>query len=216
MSDNHRPGQTHPPLRELVTDAIREGIVTGRYSPGERLYEDRIATELAVSRNPVREALQALAKERFVVLEARRGASVAHIDRDHAQELFEVRGALEGLTASLAAERASDDQMEALLRVASEGTEAARDARHDELPKLNTHFHDLMSIAADNTLLTETLGQLSGVIRWIYASRINLRADESWAEHTAIALAIAEADADRARAAAEAHVAAARAAYLES
>ena len=212
---NHESlGSTHKPLREAVTDAIREAIVTGRYKPGERLYEDRIANELEVSRNPVRESLQALAAESFVELEPRRGARVVEIDRVRARELFEVRGSLEGLAAGLAAMRRTDTEVDALVDIVSSGGDAAARQSLDELPMLNTKFHDLLADMANNTMLTDTLGQLSGVIRWIYAERLQDRVDASWAEHRAIADAIADGHRDRAREVAEQHVAAARVAYL--
>src|SRR5438552_8152379 len=65
------------PLREIVTEEIRQAILSGRYKPGQRLIEDRLAADFEVSRNPVREALRSLAAEGLVALTARRGAAVA-------------------------------------------------------------------------------------------------------------------------------------------
>src|SRR5262245_43634726 len=113
-SSDRPVGLHHQPLREAVQDAIRAGIVAGRYPPGGPHLEDGIAQELDVSRNPVREALQALATEGFVVIEPRRGARVATVSRDRAVDLFEVREALEGLAARLAAERRTPDQLAGL------------------------------------------------------------------------------------------------------
>jgi DNA-binding GntR family transcriptional regulator len=55
-----RLGDAHRTLREVVADEIRDMIRTGQLSPGERLLEDRLAEQLGVSRNPVREAIRAL------------------------------------------------------------------------------------------------------------------------------------------------------------
>ena len=104
-------GLRHQPLRRAVQDELRRAIIAGRYQQGERLFEDQIAQELEVSRNPVREALQALAGDGFVELEPRRGARVATVSAKRAEELFEVRESLEGLVARLAARRRTPAQL---------------------------------------------------------------------------------------------------------
>jgi DNA-binding GntR family transcriptional regulator len=208
-------GQNHQPLREVVQDAIRAAIVAGRYPPGDRLLEDRIAHELDVSRNPVREALQALTTEGFVVIEPRRGARVATISRQRAADLFEVREALEGLAARLAATRRTPEQLDKLQALVAQGTALVAAGRLTELPDLNTRFHVALHAAADNTMLAETLGRLSPVITWVYARRIAARSRDSWTEHEAIVAAIADGDADAAGTLACGHIAAARRAYLD-
>lgn len=209
-------GETHLPLRQAVTDAIRDGIVAGTYPPGVRLFEESVAGDLGVSRNPVREAFQVLAAEGFVVLEPRRGASVATIDTRRAAEIFEVRGALEGLVADLAASKATPDDVEHLRSIVDEG-QAAADARElARLPQLNTRFHEHLATMADNGLLATMLGQVSGIVRWIYAERLEQRVLDSWHEHTLLFDAIAAADGDTARRLAIDHVESARRAYFAS
>ncbi|MCU9611739.1 GntR family transcriptional regulator, partial [Escherichia coli] len=80
-------------------------ILKGAYAPGERLVENKLSAELGVSRIPVREALRALASEGLVLIEPRRGASVAKLSPDIVREMVEVRATLEGLNAKLAAQR---------------------------------------------------------------------------------------------------------------
>ena len=209
-------GRIHQPLREAVQDAIRAAIVEGRYPQGERLLEDQLAHELDVSRNPVREALQALATEGFVVIEPRRGARVASVSPARAVELFEVREVLEGLAARLAAERCGPDQLAALQAVVAEGAELVDAGRLNELPELNNRFHVALHAAAANEMLTDVLGRLAPVITWVYARRIAERSTHSWSEHAAIVDAIAAGDADLAHRRACTHIAAARAAYLDA
>ena len=67
-------------------EEIQRRIVSGRLQQGDRLFEDQLAHELDVSRNPIREALQALESEGFVELEPRRGARVAVISAERANE----------------------------------------------------------------------------------------------------------------------------------
>jgi DNA-binding GntR family transcriptional regulator len=214
-SDGPRPvGATHLPLRHAVLEEIRRRIVAGAWAQGERLFEDQIATDLGVSRNPVREALQALQAEGFVELEPRRGARVAVVSQQHATELFEVREVLEGLVASLAARRRTEPDLAAMRAAVAAGEQAARDGALSALPALNTEFHQLLATTARNTMLAETIQRLRHLIEWIYSQRIAERAPQSWAEHSEIVEAIAAGEADVAERAARTHIASARAAYL--
>lgn len=216
-SDGYQPtlGSTHVPLRQAVTDEIRRFIVSGRFGPGERLYEENLASELAVSRNPVRESLQTLAAEGFVDLEPRRGAKVARFSDRRVRELFEVREALEGLVARLAAVRRTPHQLAELQAVVAAGTAGVERGDLAGLPSLNTRFHGLLAEMADNSMLADHLERLSDLIKWIYAERIQMRSAHSWQEHQHIVDAIAAADPDEASRRAAAHVAQARAAFLE-
>ena len=80
MSGHLSPIQldSYRPLRELVCETIRQAIVDGVFSPGERLMEIQLADEMGVSRTPVREAIRKLELEGFVVMIPRRGTYVAH------------------------------------------------------------------------------------------------------------------------------------------
>src|SRR5258708_10067628 len=70
-------GGLDTPLRDLVTAELRQAILAGRYKPGQRLVEDRLAADFGVSRNPVRDALRSLSAEGLVALTAPRGATAA-------------------------------------------------------------------------------------------------------------------------------------------
>lgn len=74
------------PLREVVSEALRQAIKDGVLKPGERLMEIQLAEELGVSRTPIREAIRKLELEGFVVMVPRRGTYVADISlKDIAQ-----------------------------------------------------------------------------------------------------------------------------------
>jgi DNA-binding GntR family transcriptional regulator len=208
-------GSTHLPLRHAVLEEIRRRIIAGGYSPGQRVFEDQIAADLDVTRNPVREALQALAGEGFIELEPRRGARVAVVSQTRAGELFEVREVLEGLVASLAATRRTDAEVAAMRAVVDEGCDAAVRGNLTALPSLNTRFHTLLATSARNAMLAETIEHLRHLIEWIYSQRIAQRAPRSWQEHSRIVDAVASGDPDTAERVARAHIAMARAAYVD-
>lgn len=207
-------GASHPPLRVVVLEEIRRRIIDHEYEPGERIFEDQIAAELDVSRNPVREALQALEGEGFVELEPRRGARVASLSASDARELFELREALEGLVARLAASRRTESELAALRDTVARGLEMANGADLSGLPELNTQYHALLADAARNSLLADTIRRSQHMIAWIYADGIRRRASDSWAEHAALTEAIARGDEAEAERLARAHINAARNAIL--
>jgi DNA-binding GntR family transcriptional regulator len=74
----------------------------GKYRAGDRLIPEEIAAEIDTSRMPVREAFRRLASEGLVVIRPNRGAIVRGLDADEMEEVFCMRGALEGLAAKLA------------------------------------------------------------------------------------------------------------------
>jgi DNA-binding GntR family transcriptional regulator len=202
------------PLRDVVSDAIRDSIASGARRPGERLVEDRLADELGVSRNPVREALRALDVEGYVELIPRRGAIVADLSPDVVAEIFEVRGALEALGARLAAERATAAQVRRLDRLLDTSGQALGRGDLGRMPGLNTRFHQLVLDMGGNALLGETMAPLRGRTQWIFSRTVGQRAAASLDEHRELAAAIAAGDRDGAARLAAAHVDAAHRSYL--
>ncbi|MFD0479244.1 GntR family transcriptional regulator [Nonomuraea thailandensis] len=94
-------------MRDEVTKELRRRILSGELAQGERLVEDRLAATLGVSRNPVRESIRVLAAEGFIQVVPRLGATVARLSAEEGEELFDVRMAIEGLAARLAARKRS-------------------------------------------------------------------------------------------------------------
>src|SRR5262245_17996826 len=108
---NGRLGQVHRTLREAAADEIRDMINRGELQPGERLLEDRLAEQLGVSRNPIREAIRILENTGLVEVTPRRGAHVALLYPVRAIELLELRSVLESFAAQLAAKRGTVEQV---------------------------------------------------------------------------------------------------------
>ena len=206
-------GTAHQPLRSLVRDEVRRLVITGELAPGTRIVEDRLAERLGVSRNPVREALQALAGEGFVELLPRRGAVVAQVTAEEAEDLFDVRGALEPLAARLAARRADGDGVDRLRDVLALARRATDDAELDLLATYNTEFHSLVVELSGNDYLGLLVAPMARRVQWVFRTSAASRAPHSWTEHEELLRAIASGDEDYAEAVARAHVVAARASY---
>ncbi len=96
--------QTQTRLAESVYEQIFDAIVRGSIVPGTKLIQETLATELAVSRTPVREALLRLEQEGILEFVPRRGFFVRDISETEVNDLYEVRTAIEGFAARVVAE----------------------------------------------------------------------------------------------------------------
>jgi DNA-binding GntR family transcriptional regulator len=129
-------------LADSAYEQLRGAIVRGELRPNERLVEQDLAAWLHVSRTPLRESLTRLAQEGLVSSE-RRGWVVRDHTADEVSEIHEVRAALEGMAAYLAAKRASNAQIAALADLhASQGGKAGALADRESLVEYNDAFHD--------------------------------------------------------------------------
>jgi DNA-binding GntR family transcriptional regulator len=140
---------------------LRDRVVREIYVSGQRLREREISEELGVSRGQVREAFSLLVERRLLVREANVGVAVARLGPEEILELYELRGAVEGMAARLAAERAPDGTWDDLLREFN--TTADRMvASHDMDRYLDLIDRTYLSIVkhARNAVLEETMAQI--------------------------------------------------------
>ncbi|CAB4649469.1 MAG: FCD domain-containing protein [Actinobacteria bacterium] len=208
-------GLDHRSLGQTITERLRDQILINQLKPGERLIADDLALTFGVSRSMIREALLLLATEGFINIIPRKGTFVTQMSAKQANDLFEVRLLLEGQVASLAAERRTAENLRDLRETADFGLAAALAGNVDQLPALNTRFHNLLADTADNDYLTETLSRLSNIIQWVYSRRIIERSTDSWKEHLRIVDAIERMDPAAAKSAAHEHITRAWAAYQQ-
>jgi DNA-binding GntR family transcriptional regulator len=195
-------------LADRIADRLKRLIVTGEIKPGQKLVEKDIATAFNVSRTPLREALARLVADGLADGIPYRGIFVRQITLRQVQDIYELRIAIEGLAAMLAAERADPDRLDTLaeLLAAMDREQASDDSA--ELKLLNERFHHMIAVASGNALLVERLDDLW---TWVTLSRTTAwsttgRGRTSRDEHHAIYEAIRARDPDRARTLAEDHV----------
>jgi DNA-binding GntR family transcriptional regulator len=193
-SFKRKVGEEHSSLHGQVIAELREAILTGRLKAGERLVEERIADELGVSRNPVREAIRALASEGLIEVAARRGASVAVMSEQEARETIEVRALLEGHNARLAARRHDQRVIKRIEAVLNKGTAAVNAGHFDQLYRLNQEFHSELAAAGQNRVLGDLLQRLRGRTAMLFAPMSPSRQSRSWNEHAGILRAIINGD----------------------
>lgn len=206
------------PLRELVCDAIRSAINSGKYHPGERLMEIQMAEELGISRTPVREAIRKLEMEGFVVMIPHKGTYVADISLKDITEIYEVRLSLDMLAASLAAERISDEELEEMNRQLLLTATLSVKKDMDKIVAADSVFHDVLYRAARNERLVAIINNLREQITNIRGRSMAQpgRMKETLAEHRALLDAIASRDAEAAAAAARNHIENAERTLIES
>ena len=105
------------PLRDVVSNTLREAILKGDLKPGERLMELQLASKLGVSRTPIREAIRMLEQEGLAVTMPRRGAEVAKMTLKDMEDVLEIRDALDELAVRLACDRITAEQLKQLVEV---------------------------------------------------------------------------------------------------
>lgn len=188
--------QPSPDLVEQVYRALLDAISDGSLAPGARLTQETIASDLAVSRQPVLQALGLLKKDGLVLDAPGRGLLVAPLDAASIAQVYEVRGALDALAARLAAERRTVLDP----KLVQNGRRAARGRDVAAMIEADIAFHNAVYAASGNPLVAA-----SAATHWAHLRRVmgavlqqSRQRDAIWDEHEAIARAIAEGDAERA------------------
>lgn len=127
-----------PTREEYVAKVLREAILRSEIKPGERLDQTKIAEQLRVSRTPVRNALLILSNEGLVEMAPHAGAVVSEMQPAEIEEIYFLRGVLEGIAARLAVESMTDEDL-TLLRKTLDDLD--RTADPDEWIQHNKRFH---------------------------------------------------------------------------
>ena len=133
---------------------ILEAIDVGIYKPGSRLVESELAEKFGVSRTPIREALQRLETQSLLTRDGR-SLIVASLDHNQMAELYVVRTELEGLAARLAAQHASEEEVDVLQQMV--GADRMRISDATALSRSNKRFHKQLHLASHNRFLVQQL-----------------------------------------------------------
>ena len=189
---------TTPDLADQVYRALLDAISEGSLAPGQRITQEELAEQLAVSRQPVMQALRLLKKDGFVQDAPGRGLQVTPLDPRWLTQVYEVRGALDILAARRAAERRTRLDPSLFTR----GRRAVARGDIKAMIDADLAFHRALYQAAGNPLIEQ-----SALLHWQHIRRAMGEAlqrsalrEPVWDEHEAIAEAVASGDADRAEA----------------
>lgn len=185
---------------------IEELLVTSQLAPGSLITENQLAERLGISRTPIREALQRLARGGLIRVMPKRGLLVTEIDIQKQLRMLEVRREIERLMARRAARHRTTRQSEDCRAVADDFSAAAAGDDEDAFTRADQRLNQLMSDASGNEFASEAASQMQGLARrfWYhYQARFANVADSS-ALHRQLALAIADGDENAAAAASDA------------
>jgi DNA-binding GntR family transcriptional regulator len=145
-------------IKEHLAGKLKDAIMEGRLRPGQRVVEGAWARDFGVAQASVREAINLLIAEGFLVKNAGRSARVPRYTEDDVARIYEVRGALEGLAAQLAAAEHAD-----LARVEAALARMELAAERGDVKGLvdgDLTFHLALAEASGNPLLVDMLSRL--------------------------------------------------------
>jgi DNA-binding GntR family transcriptional regulator len=187
---------TAPDLVDQVYRRLLDAISTGSLAPGERLTQEDIAEQLAVSRQPVLQALRLLKKDGFVQDAPGRGLQVVPLDEAWMRHVYQVRGALDALAARLAAQQ----RFQLDPRIIERGRKAARGRDVQAMIDADLAFHDAIYAASGNPLIEQSAHQHWRHLRRVMGAVLqqSRQREPVWDEHEAIARALAAGDGERA------------------
>jgi DNA-binding GntR family transcriptional regulator len=151
--------QIEPPqqvsLADQIYQSLRHALLHGELLPGTRMVESAIAEQLGVSRTPVREALNRLTVEGWLVARRNKGVVVAGVNPQDVEERYGLREVLESYAARLAAERMPNEEIERLYGVCDAAEATVPDDNVTEFARLNDEFHlGVIKATGNDTLLS--------------------------------------------------------------
>ena len=141
-----------PDLVERVWHALLDAICDGSLAPGARIMQEEVAAQLAVSRQPVLQALRLLKKDGFVLDAPGRGVLVAPLDAMQIEQIYQVRSTLDALAARLAAER----RFKLPAEVIRQGRQALAGSQVKDMLEADARFHGAIYEASGNPLIAQT------------------------------------------------------------
>ena len=188
--------ESAPDLVDRVYRSLLDAISDGSLAPGERITQEDIAEKLAVSRQPVLQALRLLKKDGFVLDAPGRGVLVAPLDADWIAKVYQVRGSLDALAARLAAEQ----RFRLDPKLIEAGRKAARGKNVKAMIEADLAFHNAIYGASGNPLIEQSAQQHWRHLRRVMGAVLqhSRQREALWDEHEAIAKAIAAGDGNRA------------------
>ena len=156
---------TRRTLHDAVLTRLRDMIIEGKFSPGQRINEGLVCRQLGVSRTPLREAIKTLMSEGLVDILPARGAIVAAFSERDLKETLETLKALEQFAGRAACERASDEVLRTIEAIHVEMMSLYKERTRLEYFKLNQSIHSAIVSAGGNSTLMRSHGALQARIK---------------------------------------------------
>ena len=211
--DFRRSARVAAPLRQQVSEWLRQAIASGEFGPGDRLVERTLCERYEVSRTVVREALRHLEADGLVTTVANKGPEVARVSRADVDALYEVRGVLEALAGRLFAERADDVAKKNLAQAIDDVAVALGGNDMRDLLASKDAFYSTLLTGAGNPVVTTMLRTLYVRIQMMRGLSLSApdRGPQTLRELRDVLAAVEASDGEAAARACEVHVKAAAA-----
>ncbi len=195
-------------LRGRVYHRLRDEILNGAYQEMEELKEAAIASEMGVSRTPVREAFRQLELEGLLTIIPNKGAYVTGITVKDVKDIYAIRSLLEGLCARWATEHITKEQMEEMEENIYLSQYHAGKGHAEQLTELDNRFHEILYEASNSKMLKHVLSEFHEYVLRVRRRTLSddARGVQSNEEHRRIMEAIRQSDADLAEQLANAHI----------
>ena len=181
-----------------ITKKLRDAIVRGHIEPGSKLSEPKLATEYAVSRGPLREAIRRLESINLVQYVPHEGARVITLDLERVVEIYHVREALEGKAAALAARNMDAEQIENLRQLLDLAQKHMKSSGGEYLQAdADIDFHYQVIQGSQNRVLVRTLCEELYYLLRMYRYQSSLqpaRSKQAFSEHQHLVYAIEQRD----------------------
>lgn len=186
-------------IADQVFEELEKEILVGNFSRDELLTEIKLSEKMGVSRTPIREALRRLDQEHLIEITPK-GAKVIGISQDDIRDIYEIRLRIEGLAARWAAEKATDEAINAMREVLDLQEFYTSKAAPEQLKNTDSRFHEILYAASGSNALLDTLAPLHRrIVKYRRASLSGQqRAEQSYDEHKALFQAILNHDGDEA------------------
>jgi DNA-binding GntR family transcriptional regulator len=185
-----------PNLVEQVHEAILLEISSGKLTPGTRIIQEQIASELGVSRQPVQQALLLLRNQGLLSDAPGRGLIVAPLDPEHIRHMYDVRAVIEGLAFRQAAINNSETAKHEGPGFIRKGRQAVQSGSFSELIAADMAFHHFVYELSENLLVAPTMDT-----HWTYTQRVmgevlmrNEKPRDIWDQHETLLQAIISGD----------------------
>jgi DNA-binding GntR family transcriptional regulator len=185
-------------LSDEVFHALVKDILSGEVEPGARLDEPSICRKFGVSRTPIREALRRLSGTGLVEVTPRKGVTVARIDVEQLNNMFEALAEFEGLSSRLSAVRMTRLEKKRLEVLNANRQKRIADGDKD-FATLNNEFHEAVYLGAHNSSIASVTRNFRQRLAPFRALQfVPGRTEYSFHEHDEIVRAIVSSDAERA------------------
>ncbi|MFG6117800.1 MULTISPECIES: GntR family transcriptional regulator [Thalassobacillus] len=186
--------------KENAFNQIQQWIIEGTLRPGEKLNDTELANALGSSRTPVRESLQLLEVQGFVKMFPGKSTEVTEIEREAIKDLLPPLAALQSLSAELAIDHITADQLAQLENINERFAELISANHAYDALKVDEEFHQVIIDISKNTYIKNMVASLQAHVRRHFFHNSIILAERSIEEHKVILAAMRDGDKDKAAA----------------